>query len=303
MYSMKNIRFKIILFFLPIFVFVIGAIFLADGRNTDSYYLHFTSPKQQNLILGCSRAAQGLRPSVFEQVLGKRFYNYSFTMIHSPFGPTYNNSIKRKLHPDTKNGVFIITVEPWPISSISSKPNDPETFREKSLCLDNTKIVNIKPNPFYVIKNLNGQFYDIWANKESNVVLHDNGWLEVNVDMDSAVVEERIKEKVEIYQDEYIQQFKFSDLRLEYLIGLIEFLNEHGKVYLLRLPFHPEMKALEDQFMPDFDIKIQKAIELSAGNLDLTNKNSEFIYTDGNHLHKEDAVEVSRMVAEWIENN
>ena len=86
---------------------LIGCIFLvlnkADG-GTDPFYIRFTTPKQQNLILGTSRAAQGLQPHVFDSICNVNFYNYSFTIAHSPYGPTYLNSIKKKLNKaGTKN--------------------------------------------------------------------------------------------------------------------------------------------------------------------------------------------------------
>ncbi|MEM6772188.1 MAG: hypothetical protein AAF597_16560, partial [Bacteroidota bacterium] len=53
----------------------------ADGY-TDDHYLKFTTPRQQHLILGTSKAAQGMRPAAFRDVLGVDCYNYAFTLNH-----------------------------------------------------------------------------------------------------------------------------------------------------------------------------------------------------------------------------
>lgn len=60
------------------------------------------------------------------------------------------------------------------------------------------------------------------------------------------------------------------------------------------------MMEIEDELMPDFDLKIKKAIELSDGYLDMTSKNEKFAYTDGNHLYKTSGEEVSGIVARWV---
>src|SRR5689334_18034252 len=95
----------------------LGAGFLANG-TTDEYYLRFTTGKQRSMMLGGSRAAQGLHPSVFNNVdapslFAGPMYNFAFTMGHSPYGATYREAIARKLDPDTRNGLFILQVDPW----------------------------------------------------------------------------------------------------------------------------------------------------------------------------------------------
>ena len=67
----------------------------ADGY-TDPFYVRFTTEKQQNMILGTSRAAQDLQPKIFEKILKKEINNFAFTVAHSPFGEVYFESIKRK---------------------------------------------------------------------------------------------------------------------------------------------------------------------------------------------------------------
>ena len=55
----------------------------ADGR-TDDYYLRFTGDHRSSMILGTSRAAQGLRPAVIAPLLQgsdvQDLFNFAFTI-------------------------------------------------------------------------------------------------------------------------------------------------------------------------------------------------------------------------------
>ena len=96
----------------------LGLALLADG-TTDDYYLKFSSPKQSSLILGTSRAKQGIIPSVLSSSIENvdyQMFNFSFTLKSSPFGLVYYNAIKQKIDLESKDGCFIVTVDPWSIS-------------------------------------------------------------------------------------------------------------------------------------------------------------------------------------------
>lgn len=299
---MKNFTKKLFLFIIPIFVIIVGVSFLAGGY-TDPFYVRFTTPKQQNLIIGTSRAAQGLQPKIFNNILHTNIYNYAFTVTHSPFGKVYFESILKK-HNEEKNGIFIITVDPWSISNWCKNPNDLSQFRENNLCLNNTKYVNVYPNFEYLYKNLKGKYKDIFLPPSKNMFLHNNGWLEVRgIPMDSASVNNRILDKIETYRTELLPKTKFSQVRLNYLLQTIKYFKIYGKVYLVRLPIHSGIMEIENEIMPDFDNVIKDAISLTNAYLDLTVKNDDYIYTDGNHLHKSAGKEVSELIANWIKEN
>jgi hypothetical protein len=298
---MKRFIFQILIFALFICIVIVWICSRADGF-TDPFYVRFTTPKQKNMIIGTSRAAQGLHPEVFNKIINKEFYNYAFTLLHSPFGSTYYESIKKKLKPNVTDGVFIISVNPWSISSWSINPNDSLSFSELTLCLANTKVVNMNPNPIYLINNWNDKYYKILTKKPTNIFLHQDGWLEVLIDMDSTKVQNRIENKERIYRENNLPNTKFSKIRYKYLVKIINFLNDHGKVYLVRLPIHPKIMEIEKELMPDFKNKIQNAINISSGYLDLTTQNSNYRYTDGNHLYKDSGELVSEIIANWINN-
>ncbi|HEX8278894.1 MAG TPA: hypothetical protein VF540_09375, partial [Segetibacter sp.] len=180
---------------LPVSLIVL-CFFLADG-TIDTFYLRFTTPSQNSFILGTSRAAQGLQPDIIDSFLNQngfasKLFNYSFTVAHSPYGPVYYEAIRKKLDKNTQNGIFIIAVDPWSISSGTKDPNDSTAFEENKLCLATTKAINsVRPNIDYLINSYAEPIFSIYIKRIKNLlrepplVLHKNGWLEVKVNMDS----------------------------------------------------------------------------------------------------------------------
>mgnify|MGYP001024422816 CR=1 FL=1 len=74
---MRKFISKTLLFAIPLIIILIAVIFKAGGK-TDPFYVRFTTPKHQNMILGTSRAAQGLQPKIFRSILGKNIGNFAF---------------------------------------------------------------------------------------------------------------------------------------------------------------------------------------------------------------------------------
>ncbi len=182
-------------------LFIFGLLLARADGYTDEFYIRFTTPQKSSMILGTSRAAQGVPCQEFKKRFGKDMFNFAFTVYHSSYSPTYLESVRKKLDPQSKDGLFILTVDPWSISSITEDPNDSVHFRELDLSLGKTKYVNLKPNYFYLLNNLNGAFHKvIWTNNK-NTFLHDDGWLEVNIDMDSVSVANRTKTKIASYRE------------------------------------------------------------------------------------------------------
>lgn len=294
---MKKFIYKLLIFSLIPLISLIGVCFLVDG-STDPFYLRFTTPKQQNLILGTSRAAQGLHPKVFRDIMGVNIYNYAFTIAHSPYGKVYLESIKEK-HNKKENGIFILTVDPWSISNWNNSANDLSKFRENDLFLKTMNYVAIYPNFEYIYENFSNleEIFDY----SRTTYLHENGWLEIkNIPMDSLSLKKRINSKVKVYKYEHLPKTNYSNIRFEFLMKTICYLSGYGEVYLVRLPIHPDMMVVENALMPKFDSVIGNAIEISDGYLDLTKLNSSFRYTDGNHLHKTSGKKISKIIANWI---
>lgn len=286
-------------------VLVLGSFFIvfiqADG-SSDPFYIRFTTRKQHALILGTSRAAQGIQPAVLDKILpGNNFFNFSFTLISSPYGPVYLNSIKKKLDQETTNGIFILSVDPWSISSKSGYPNDSTRFKERRQILSLSPWVNLYPNIPYLVNFYGEPFYTLIWKEKTSMFLHNDGWLEVTIRMDSSAIRKNIDRKIYIYKKNNLPNFKYSEVRYEYLIKTIAFLKQHGDVYMVRLPVHPKMMEIDNQLVPDFSEKMN-LISKTTGTpyLDLTGLNDSLTYTDGNHLYKESGKIITRRIGNWI---
>lgn len=306
----------IILFLSIVALLHLGLAFIADV-TTDDYYLKFSSPKQSSLILGTSRAKQGIIPSVLSSSIENRnlsIFNFSFTLKSSPFGLVYFNAIKQKIDLESKDGCFIVTVDPW---SLSKKISDVNKTPDSLSVLFGISDFTSQPNFKYLFKQFPHGWGRILLNRIEKPILKyyssqldssltgafsmldNDGWLDVYTPLDSAFVKRKEAEIFESYRNKSIYQTG-SESRIEYLDTIVEFLSNHGKVYVVRLPVHKKMLSIEQQYMPDFNNKISNALLKSKGYLDFSTLDNEYSYTDGNHLTKTSAKEVTQHIGEWI---
>ena len=313
---LKNI---LIVFLCVVFVHIILGVF-ADG-STDNFYLRFTSSKQNSLIIGTSRSAQGIHPNIIDSVLNLRdinsIYNYSFSINNSSYGKEYYYAIKNKINESAKNGLFIITVDPWAISSDTTL-HDNEIDIES--IFHSMKYYNSCPNYEYLIKNYKKGWGNILLKHiESNILfrnrhsfgkingsftyLRKDGLLEVYTSMDSVYVRKNIKKKISQY-NRSMRKNKFSEFRFLYLKKTIQLLKKHGEVYLVRMPVQTSLLTIENSFYPLFDKKmINLANTTHVAYLNFVDNSTQYSYTDGNHLYIEDAKRYSIKLAERIKNS
>ena len=303
---MKKFLLQVMLFSILLITGMLFVFFIADSKS-DAYYVRFTTPEQHSLIIGTSRAAQGLQPAVFDSIIYTKkehhFFNYAFTINDSPYGPAYFESIEKKLDPAVKDGIFILTVDPWSIASINDNPNDSLHFRENKGFMGKTKYVTISPNIPYLVQSYGEPYINIIRKWKSytDLYLHTDGWLQVDAPMDSIAVAKRVAVKLADYRNNFLPVYKFSSVRMNYLLKTIVFLQAHGKVYLVRLPAHKSMLAIEDELMPGFDEKINSiAANSNVKYLNFTKMENNYRYVDGNHLYKSSGKEVSAIIANWI---
>ena len=299
-------------------VHIILGIF-ANG-STDNFYLRFTSSKQNSLIIGTSRSAQGIHPDILDSVLNLKdnnsIYNYSFSINNSSYGKEYYNAIENKINESVTNGLFIITIDPWAISSDSTLHDNEIDINS---ILYSKKYYNSYPNYEYLIKNYKKGWGNILLKRiESNILfrnqnslskikgsftfLRKNGLLEVYTSMDSAYVKQNTQNKVHSYNIS-MSRNKFSKFRFLYLKKTIQLLKKHGEVYLVRMPVHTSLLTIENSFYPLFDKKmINLANSTHVAYLNFVNSSTQYSYTDGNHLYIEDAKIYSIKLAERIKN-
>lgn len=303
---MKRFLIKIFLFLIPVLVWFLILGSFADG-NTDNYYQHFTSPKPDNMILGSSRAAQGINPNILNKNLpGRKFDNFALTVVDSPYGEIYLNAVKKKLDSKTKDGIFILGVDPWNLS-ITKGSEDFSELPEYNSPLRKLSSYASKPNYEYLARNFHRTWYHIFRDRESNgkskAYLHQNGWMEVNVSMKPTDVTKRENEKYEDYKKIAAVQY-LSDYRLKYLEETISFLKNYGQVYLVRIPCGKKIKKLEQDHYPEFDkVLIELSKKSTIPYFNFNSYSEQYQYTDGNHMFKESGKVFTKQIADSIKIN
>lgn len=282
--------------------------FFAD-EHLDPYYLRFTGPHRGSLILGTSRAAQGIRPQVLSHRLGKALphapLNFAFTVSHSPYDDAYLHAIKLKLDTSASDGLFIVTVDPWSLAERLAGGSEAEATG----MLAKQRSFNTTPNYEYLIRNaeaawgsfIGGPLHDL----EPETTIMPDGWLRYSVRSDSAAVAKRTAKTLRLYRESRVQLYGQELSGVVKLRSICELLGPHGQVILVRMPCGPELLAIEKGKWPGFDSTLQVlSSEIGAPYWDHTDLSSRYAYIDGNHL---DTLSSSRysealagQIAEWL---
>jgi hypothetical protein len=271
----------------------------------DAFYARFASPPAASLVLGTSRAAQGIKPGVLAaQLKGYEgpWLNYAFTLAESPYGPGYLSSIRRKLAPGTRRGLFILAVDPWSLS-LPKKLLDAKHMRfpEANSMVSQLASVSQNPNFDYLAHYLHKPFYQLLLNTDTAHVierLHPDGWLEIALpppSADTALLRRRTAEKLTTYR-KLATSSEFLEARYGSLSETIKFLQQHGRVVLVRIPTGPQMAMLEKQYQPSFDQKMQQL----ADSRDIRYLNylaQPYPTNDGNHITRQAAEQFSQRLA------
>ena len=265
--------------------------------QVDAFYGRFTTAPAGALVLGTSRAAQGIRPGVLAARLGRQFegpwLNYAFTLTHSPYGPAYQRSIARKLRPGTRHGLFILAVDPWSLSLAGPEGHFPEDLSFIGQLQQVSQNPNLPYLTHYQTKPLYRLLLDYATATEK---LHPDGWLEVNTGNGQAQVQARTARKLADYQRLAAQQHPSAG-RLRALRATIQLLQAHGQVCLVRLPVGPALLRLEQAYQPGFDAAMrQTATEFALPYLDYSAR--PYATTDGNHLQRAASAAFSQQLAQ-----
>ena len=287
----------------------LAAGFMADG-TTDEYYLRFTTSRQKSMVLGGSRSAQGLHPAVFNSApypmhFEGPLYNYSFTIAHSPYGPSYLRAIVAKLDTRARNGIFIVQVDPWLLSASKHDPNDILRMTERQRALGKMLTFNWHPNYEYILR-----YYDRglgalghWpqGDPDTNAVLQNDGNLQLHITMDTATVAERTRRKAALYERKMFRNRMPSPKRLEYLGKIVDLLKPHGSVMIVRFPVGEGIMDLERRMDPQFDMRMQQfAQQRGVRYVNGSINSAAYRFTDGNHLDEPSGLRFSRQLADEL---
>lgn len=270
-----------------------------DGY-TDDFYVRVASPRQTALIVGTSRAAQGLVPGEIDTAaLGASgpLYNFAFASSLTRYGRAYLHAIERKLREPRPGeaGVFLLEVSPL---AISVDATDPRGFPEERSFIGQLSSFSLDPNVEYPFHAADRGYQIIdrlvrRARGTTRLFLHDDGWLEVKP-VAGASIESNIQQKLIDYTHT-LSVSRHSAERSEYLARTIAYLKPHGRVALVVMPIDPRLRALERGYMPDFDARLRALAERSGATyVDLGDLDGRVATNDGNHLRRDSALEVSR---------
>ena len=280
----------------------------ADGRF-DEFYLRFTGERQGSLIVGTSRAAQGLRPAVIMSEMDEEhcapLFNFAFTLAQTPYGPTYLRAICAKLDPTVRDGLFLVMVDTWSLCDIIDPEIEPGTMPEEKYQVGEQWTFTGYPNYEYLVRNTHtgwgslicGPFHDV----DTLCILHEDGWLQVKITLDGASVAQRSNAKVMTYQKEMVPKHRPGTTRLRSLEELVEMLRPHGRVFLVRMPVCNAMAQLEEELWPGLDTTLEGlASKQGIPYWNLMPERDRYTYTDGNHLDTTSARVLSAELARRI---
>lgn len=288
---------------------LLGALGIGLGLRrgyVDAFYARFAAPPAGSLVLGTSRAAQAIKPSVLAARLGGQYQgpwlNYAFTLAESPYGPGYLGSIQRKLAPGTRHGLFVLAVDPWSLSLPSSVlAAKPLVLPEANSMVSQLRNVSQNPNLDYLAHYLHKPFYQLLLDTNPKRVverLHPDGWLEIALPpptADTALLRRRTAEKLATYRP-IAASSRLAAARLLSLWQTIALLKQHGQVVLVRLPTGPAMAALENDYQPGFDQLMSQAAQRQHVAY-LSYLTEPYATNDGNHLTRDAAEQFSQRLA------
>lgn len=292
----------------------LGASYKTTQGSVDKYYSKFTH-KGGSLIIGLSRARDGLSPAVIEREFGDVIHhpvlNFAFEKTQSMFGDVLLKSIKQKIDTTSNNGLFILSVTPGSFF-ISKKMND-----EFSQELDKNTLIckmddfNKHPNFEYIRKCYSSPLYKTFFNKTNNDelirVFHDDGWLEFkNESRNYKMTDTRIKTLKKIQYEGYTKMAlyeKKSEYRISKFKETITYLQQHGTVILIRMPLDEDFLQLENDFFENFDnriIEISIAYKVPYFNYTTSKKYKTY---DGSHLFSESAKRLTKKICDDIKSH
>ena len=294
---MVKIYLKILVLALPAFILVIivGNVY---SKGFIDYYYNKITADGKSMIVGTSRSSQGIRPD--EIMRNTNFegpmLNFAMSSFDSPYSESYYNAICSKIDKNAKNGLFIIEIEP-------QGTYQKKEAQEQSHKLDLLLPLNSSPNYEYLYRNINPYYKLIQLNNITfpTTIQHSSGWLEVKLKLDSSQIKKSSDSKYKSTEPE-IAKLEPSTERWDIIKKTIDNMKRHGKVFLVRLPAENRFIELENNYLPDFNSRINSlAKEKNVKYLDLTYLNNECTYIDGNHLDSASSLKISKLLNQLIQ--
>ena len=256
------------------------------ARKIGDVYPRVISPQTSSLVIGTSRAAQGVNPEILNGQLSECYpnqdlYNFAFHIDETTYNPSYSEAILKKLLPDSKNGLFILTVDPW-------------AFKKEKKIIGELDLHSVSTNPN--IEFLLRFFDRTWISPvPTNYYINDAGRTIVTY---KRFTSDAAANMLSVYR-KMADNYAYSPESEREIISLVQRLQPRGDIYMVRMPVSGEMVQLEDSIMPDFTAKMRNiAAQLDISFFDFIR--NPFKTNDGTHLSQAEGDRFSTMLADSI---
>ncbi|GAA3607090.1 hypothetical protein Q4Q39_10785 [Flavivirga amylovorans] len=300
--------FIIAITFITIYIFFIDK--LSKGF-VDTNYNKFTQ-EASGLIIGLSRANEGISPSIIEEELkeynffNKPIVNFAFNEAH--FGEVYYEAIKKKIKTD--NGLFILSISPGNFTSPLGL-DDKKVFEyDERLTLGKINNFVSSPNYNYIINVYGASLYNSLHNLDqwNHRVSHLDGWNEVKLASKLDTITDKDieywKSLTLKFYEQKIKTEQISSYRHNYFIKTVEYLKTKGEVFLIRMPSDSTILKIENSHWKNFDFEMDSiAKSFNIPYLNYSKKSNNYKTYDGSHLESESAKEFTELLSKDIKNN
>ncbi len=288
-----------------------GFVYNITQTYVDRNYAKFTY-KSNSLILGASRAHDGISPKIIEQELNdlvhKPVLNFAFEKSQSSYGAVYLNAIKQKIDTTITNGFFILSVSPGSFLISKSLKDSAHIELDKNTLIGKMTHFNSQANYEYIRKCYDGSLYrGLLKPQKMYVNIHPDGWLEFkskNISKEKQEVQK--KHWMEQTNNGYYQVLKYekkSKYRLQMLEETINYLKNYGTVIITRMPLDDEFLTLENNFWKDFNQRIKTITKKQkVPYFDYSNTGNNYNLYDGSHLYGESAKKFTKILCDDIKN-
>jgi hypothetical protein len=301
----KNFLLKSVLLTLILIAICYLLLWKYTNGYVDDFYVKYTHSKSNALIIGSSRALQGLNPdSVFKNTeYSSNALNFAFTSANSPYSDVYLNAIKKVVDINSNKGIFVLEVNPMALCAKKDSMSGEIEHREEKLPLAFQLFFNQSPNVEYIFKHYEKPLYKLFIQNnadDSFKISHQNGWLEVKIKFDTIAFRKRRDKNYKTYLKSY-PNYSFDSLRYKKLNETIVWLSNFGKVYLVRLPVDSKVLELENRNVTNFNELMQQiAANHKTEYIHFTQPEGSVYTIDGGHMHRYATSEVSKALNKAI---
>lgn len=294
-----------------LFCFTLGAayLFLVNRLSqgyVDMYYPKFTQPGG-SLVLGLSRADQGIAPSLLGEELQPGSFAapfVNFASNQSYYGEVYLEAIRKKVPAGVANGLYILSVTPGSFTAPKRAGEQELIQMDEHSIMGKTGDFTSRPNYDYIVNCYGQALYNSLHNRTAweNLISHDDGWNEVRMRSGENTIRERDMaswkaQNLNFYKRK-IRTEAVREHRKEYLGKTIDFLKGHGTVVLVRLPADPDIIHLENATWEGFDGDMERTAGRHGIRYLNYSEGLDGMQTyDGSHLASESARKFTRILA------